>query len=227
MSSSWSGRLGAIAGVAFAVFIMLSVMAVDPLREATDSEVLDWWTKDSNVSSLYVSMYFRLLAVPFLLAFLVPLRARLRAAEGSEGWSDLVSSLGILAAAGLAISAIGRGMLAQSIDFNDEPVPGVDMLRFVIEDSVGVYSLVAMPALAILVSVVSVISLRTRAFATWFAWLGVAVAVLSLAMVALLVGAFASPLLAIWSLAASFCLFRGAEPQEEGITVIEARGATS
>jgi hypothetical protein len=227
MNGSWSERIGALAGVAFAVCIMMSVMVVDPLREATDGEINDWWAKDANVTSLYTSMYFRLLAVPALLAFLVPLTARLRAAEGEGGWSGYVNNLAVLAAAGLAISAIGRGVLAESINLDGDPVPGVDMLRFVIVDSQGVYSLVGMPAMGILIGVSSAIALRTKAFPAWYGWLGAVVTLISVAMIVLRVGAFATPFFTAWVLAGSFLLFRGARISSSDLSFVEARGSAS
>jgi hypothetical protein len=208
MNRQWSRVSGAVAGVVFALLIFLSVAVVDPLREATDAELLEWWSDDGKLQEMYLSMYFRLAAIPFLLAFLVPFRSKLRSAEGADGWSDLVSSSGLIFAAMLAVSVLARGAIAQSVAIDDEPPPGVDTLRFVTEFSYAAFGIAAIPAAAVMVGVASAIVLRTKAFAAWFGWLGAAVAVVSLLMSAALMGAFASPLLLIWFLAASFGLVR-------------------
>jgi len=208
MSKDWSRISGAIAGVVFALLVFFSLTTVDPLREAGDTELLEWWSDEGNQQASYLSMYFRLLAIPFLLGFLVQFTSRLRTAEGSEGWSSLVFSSGLIYAAMLGVSALARGVIAQSVSLGDEPLPGVDLLRFATEFAYQAFGLVAIPAAAIMVGAASVITLHTRAFSAWLGWIGILVAAASLVAVGLLVGALASPLLIIWVFAACFNLVR-------------------
>jgi len=207
MDAKWSRISGAIAGVICAIIIFLSVAVVDPLREATDAELIDWWSSKSNLDDTMFSMYFRLLAIPFLLAFLAQMRTVLRSADGGS-WSDLAHSSGIVCAAMLGVGGLVRGVTAQSIRMNDEPLPGVDTLRLATELSYQAYAIAAIGMLAITVGIFAVIILRTNVLPRWLGWLSLPIAAVSLVAVAAQFGAFASPLLLIWLLAASFCLFR-------------------
>ena len=223
MNRHWSRISGAVAGVVFALFLFFSLATVDPLLKASDQELLAWWSDDGNLQASFVSMYLMLLAVPFFLQFLVQLRSRLRSAEGPEGWSELVFSSGLVFAALLGVAAFSRGVIAQSVSLSDEPLPGADVLRYATEFSNAAYSLVAMPAAAIMVGVAAVIILRTKAFAAWLGWLGLLVAAGSLVAVFLLLGAIASPLLVIWVLAACFNLLRGSVSQVAGLADVPKR----
>ena len=216
MNQQWSRISGAVAGVVFALFLFFSMATVDPLRQASDQELLQWWSEDSNLQGSFVSMYLMLMAVPFFLAFLVQLRSRLRSAEEPRGWSDLVFSSGLVFAALLGVAAFSRGVIAQSVSLSDEPLPGADVLRYATEFSTAAYGLGAMPAAAIMVGAASVIVLRTKALAAWLGWFGILVAAASLTAVAVLLGALASPLLVIWVFAAAFNLVRSPDrfPQE-------------
>jgi len=207
MNGHWPRITGAIAGVIFAVCLFLSLAVVDPLRQATDAELTDWWSSNSNLDDSIVSMYLRLLAIPFLLAFLAQVRAFFRSADNGS-WSDLAHSSGIVCAAMLGVSALVRGVTAQSIRLDDEPLPGVDTLRFATELSYQAYGTAAIGALAVTAGVTALIILRTNVLPRWLGWLSLPLAALSLIAVALQAGAFASPLLLIWALATSFCLAR-------------------
>lgn len=98
MQRQWPRISGAIAGVLCALFLFLSLAVVDPLRRASDAELVEWWSSRSNLEASVLSMYARLLAIPFLLAFLAQLRAVLRGSNGGN-WPELVHSSGIVCAA--------------------------------------------------------------------------------------------------------------------------------
>ena len=203
-----SDILGAIAGVAFALLFFVSIAAVDPLRGATDQELLDWWSDSGKRRASIVSMYAMLVAGLFFLVFLARLRARLRAVEATDGWSALVFASGIVFAAALAICAVSRAMIAQAVRFGDEPLPGPDTLRYATEVQIAALGLIAIPFATLLVAAASALILRTRPFARWVGWLGLTVVAGSLVAVALLRGPLASPLLMVWVLAISFELWR-------------------
>lgn len=218
MNAQMSRTLGAVAGAICALLLFASLAAVDPLREATDAELTDWWSSNSNLDDTLISMYTRLFAAPFLLVFLAQLRRVLRT-HGDGGWGDLVQSSGVVCAAMLALSALARGVTAQSVRFNDEPLPGVDTLRFVTELSIQAYAMAAIGSLAVAVGVTGIIVLRTRALPGWLGWVSLPFAAISLVAVPLQMGAFASPLLLLWLLATSFCLARSKSAEDEVATV--------
>jgi hypothetical protein len=214
-SSPLSDILGAIAGVAFALLFFVSLAAVDPLREASNQELLDWWSDGTNRDTLHVSMYAMLLAGPCFLVFLTRLRARLLAAEPADGWTALVFAAGIVFVATHSVRAVFRGVIVHAVEFRGEPapvggasLPGPDLLRFVAAVGDASMGLVVIPLATLLVVAASALILRTRPFGRWVGWLGLVVAALSLALIGLLMGPWASPLILIWVLAASAELVR-------------------
>ncbi len=208
-SSPLSSTLGALAGVGFALLFFFSVWVADPLRQATDQELLAWWSDSAKLRETIISMYMLVLAAPLFLVFLAQLCRRLRSAgQFAEGWTGLVLGAGVAFAAMLAVSAISRGVLAQSIRFSDEPIPGPDTLRYATELSGALFGMGTMPFAAIAVAIASVIVVRTGVLARWLGWLGFVVAALTLALAVLLVGGFANPLITLWVAAASFVLWR-------------------
>jgi hypothetical protein len=214
-SGRWSDIVGAFAGIAFALLFFVSLAAVDPLREATNQELLDWWSDGSNRDNLRVSMYMMLLAGPAFLVFLTRLRARLLAADQGNGWTALVFAAGIVFVATLSIRAVFRGVIVQAVEFRGEsaPVgvvslPGTDLLRYVAAVADMSMGLVVIPFATLLMVAASALILRTRPFGRWVGWLGLVASALNLVLVVLLMGPWASPLIQVWVIAASVELVR-------------------
>jgi hypothetical protein len=198
--------LGAIAGVAFAVLLFVSVATVDPQRGVSDQELQTWWADSSNRDGFIISMYTLLLACPLFLLFVSRLRMRLRAADAS-GWADVVFACGIVVTTALGVCAVLRGVVAGSARFADEPLPGVDTLRFATDLAYAAWDLVILFA-AILVAVASILALVTRVMPRWIGWLGVPVAIGCAILLAAHVAPLSIPLLIIWVLANSVQLWR-------------------
>lgn len=198
--------LGAAAGAAFAVLLFLSVSSVDPQIGVTDGELQSWWTDSGNRNAFVASMYMLLIASPLFLLFASRVRTRLRAADVG-GWADIVFACGIIVSATLGMCGVLRGVIARSVRFDDEPLPGVDTLRFATSLAYAAWDVVILFTV-VLVAVVSVQALATRALPRWLGWLGVPVALISAAMLAVQAGPFSLPLLIVWVLAASGHLVR-------------------
>jgi hypothetical protein len=225
-STSLSSTLGALAGVGFALLLFFSVFIVDPLRQATDQELLAWWSDSGKLRDNIISMYFLVLAAPLFLVFLAQLCRRLRSAgELAESWTGLVFGAGVAFASLLAVTAISRGVLAQSIRFSDEPIPGPDTLRYATELSGALFGMGAMPFAAMTVAIASVIVVRTGVLARWLGWLGFVVAALTLALAALLIGGLAIPLITLWTVATSFVIWRTRDAVA-GNGVVPSRGVS-
>jgi hypothetical protein len=208
-SSPISSTLAALAGVGFAVLFFLSFFITDPLREATDQELLAWWSDAGMLRDTIISMYLMLLAAPLFLVFLTQLCTRLRSAgDSAESWSGLVFGAGVAFVALLAVGAFTRGVLAQSIRFSDEPIPGPDTLRYATTLSQAALAIAAIPFAAVTIAFGSLIIVRTGALARWLGWLGLVVAAASLVTVILLVGGLAAPLIVLWVVAASVVIWR-------------------
>ena len=218
-----SAVLGALAGVAFAVLLFVSVAVVDPLREGTNQEFTDWWSDSGNQGASVLSMYTRLLAVPFFLVFLAQVRAKLRGNEEHD-WNGLVFGAGIAFATAVAISAIFRGVIAQDVRVADQPLPAADTLRFATMLSYQTFGLAAMSLACVMIAATSVVVFQARVFARWLAWLGAVVALGTAVAVVALAGGLAIPLLLIWVLGCSFELIRTRQGQQETIPSRAALG---
>ena len=79
MQSTLSSRLGAICGVVFAVLAFLAVASLEAPKEATDQEIIDWWSKGSNQSTAVMSMFFMVGAAIAFGIFITSVRDRLNA----------------------------------------------------------------------------------------------------------------------------------------------------
>lgn len=198
--------LGAAAGVAFAVLLFVSVAAVEPQRGVSDQELRTWWADGGNRNGFVVSMYTLLLACPLFLLFVSRLRTRLQAADAS-GWAETVFACGIVVTTALGTCAVIRGVVASSVRFADEPLPGVDTLRFATDLAYAAWDLVIL-FVAVLVAVASILALVTSSLPRWVGWLGVPVAVGSAVLLAVHMAPFSIPLLIVWVLANSAQLWR-------------------
>lgn len=208
-STSMLSTLGALAGVAFAFFFFGSVFIFDPLREATDQEILDHWSDTGKLRDNIISMYFLVIAAPLFFVFLAGLCKRLRSAgELGESWTGVVFGAGVAFTALLTVTAVSRGVIAQSVRFTDEPLPGVDTLRYATALSQAAFAMGAVPLVTVAIAVASAIVIRTGVLARWLGWLGLVVTAGSLALIGLMAGAFAIPLITLWTVAASFLLWR-------------------
>jgi len=199
-------KLGATAGIACAVLIFLSVASVDPQRGVSGQELLTWWADSGNRNGFVFSMYTLLLACPLFLPFVSRLRTRLQAA-GPAGWADTVFACGIVVTTALGVCAITRGVIASSMRFADEPLPGVDTLRFATNLAYATWDLVIL-FMVVLVASASILALATHARPRWLGWLGVPVAVGCAILLAVHLAPFSIPLLIIWVLANSVQLWR-------------------
>ncbi|OAI40957.1 hypothetical protein AYO38_00825 [bacterium SCGC AG-212-C10] len=200
--------LGAISGVAFAVLMFVGVAAVDPIREGSGQEFVDWWSVASNQEALLTSMYARLLAVPVFMIFFTQLRTKLRASERQSEWLDIATGGAIAFVVALALSGLLRGVIAQDVRIADQELPGGDTLRFASMLSYQSYGLLVMGFATVTMAAVSVVILQTRMMGRWLGWTGIVIAAISAIAVVALMGAFATPLVILWSLASSVELVR-------------------
>jgi hypothetical protein len=207
--------VGAVAGVVFAVLLLLALASLDPLSGATDAELIAWWQDGGNVRDTYVSTYILLSSVPFFLLFLSVLRGRLASVEDAGApLASLVFALGICFAAAVVAGSVFRGVVAHSVRFDDEALPGADTLRYLTAAWTMLFGMVAIPAAALMVGVASWGVLRTGVMHAWLAIAGFVVLVGTAVAVALGAGPWAAPLLQLWVIAGSVELWRtrGGQP---------------
>jgi hypothetical protein len=203
--------LGAVAGVLFALLIFLSVASVDPQRGVSDQELQSWWADGGNRDGFVISMYTLLVASPLFLLFASRLRTRLRTADAG-GWADVVFASGIVITTALGVCAIIRGVIAGAMRFDDEPLPGVDTLRFATSLSYAAWDLVFL-FIIVLVAIVSILAISTQTLPRWIGWLGLPVALGCFILFAIHRAPFAIPLVIVWVVANSFHLWRSSASQ--------------
>ena len=203
MTSLFGPRIAALFGVAFAVLLFLGVASIDFPAESTDQEVLTWWAKDSNQTATLFSMVFVAASAVAFGLFITYLRDHLNAASANSGNGMYTVGLGFVAL--LLVSAGVRGAIGNALT-HDEPMPGVDTLRYIPEVALTVMEVAVMTAgVSILLAGWAV--KQTAALPAWFAWTGFATGALTI-VGGVFVGAFVIPIILIWALAASFALWR-------------------
>ena len=151
------------------------------------------------------------LAGLLFLVFLAHLRTRLLTAEGGSGTlTTIVFSAGLLFVATLFVAATARGVISHAVKSpgSREPLPSVDLMRYLPQISYVVLGFCGLLSAALAIAVTSVLAFRTRVFGRLLAWLGIAcAAALVLANVAL-IGIGAVPAMLLWTVATSVALWR-------------------
>ena len=71
------GKLGAIAGLAFAFLFFMGTAMLNIPRGTSDAKLVAWWADSGNQTTAVVSMYFFAVAGLVFLLFLAKLRSRL------------------------------------------------------------------------------------------------------------------------------------------------------
>ena len=126
-------RIGSLAGVGFAIFFFVGVAMLEIPENATDQELVAWWSDSGNRTAAVVSMYLFVLAGLCFLIFLVALRSRLLAVEGGSGdLTALAVGSGLVFVSLLSVAAAARGVIGFAVESpaNNEPLPGPDTLRY-------------------------------------------------------------------------------------------------
>ncbi len=208
-------RAAALAGVVFAVLFFLGTAILNAPLNATNAELVDWWSDSGNQSTAAVSMYLFAAAALSFLGFLTHLCARIRAAEDGGQLSQLTFASGVLFSTMLAVAAAARGVVGKAVMLNDQPLPGADTLRYLTQTASVVLGVLAMLSVTITIIAVSYAIRRTGAFGRWLAWLGIIAAVAVLAVQATFAGELAIPAVLIWTVAVSAAIWRspaGAHP---------------
>lgn len=201
-------RVGALAGIAFVLLLFLSVGMVDFPKLVSDAELVEWWSSSSNLSSVLVSTYLQIGAGIAFLAFLTVVRTVSRRAEGGTGsLSTFAFASGVTYAVTLLASNGPRGAIAVAVKLNDEALPGVDLLRYL--PQVGFVMMGTAGGVAVGASMIAtaVVAIRTDAFGNWLGILGLVCGV-ACAVLSLVVGPFAIPLILLWVLATCVGLWR-------------------
>jgi hypothetical protein len=215
MDAKWGDRVGALAGVTFAVCLFVGVAMLEIPRRATDRDLTAWWSEHGNQISAVVSMYLFVAAGLSFLVFLVELRSRLLGAEAGGGdLIVLVLGSGVVFVAMLFVAGAARGMigLAALAPANGESLPGPGTLRYLPQIGYAVTGTGGLLAAALTISTTSLVIVRTAVFGRWLAWIGFAATAGIVGASVALSGVFAIPALLIWALATSVALSHPRQP---------------
>lgn len=212
-TSAQGGRLGAVAGVAFAFLFFMGIVMLNIPQAVNDEKLVAWWSDSGNQLTAVISMYLFVLAGLCFLVFLAELRSRLLAAEGGSGeLTSLVVASGAVFVAMLFVAATSRGVIGFAIKSpaNNESLPGADTLRYMPQIGYAALGAGGLLAAAVAMATTSWLILRTAAFGRWLAWVGAAAAILIVVACAGLVGVIVIPAMLVWALATSVAMWRGA-----------------
>lgn len=205
-------RVAALAGVASAVMFLLGTAILNVPTEATDGELVQWWSSNSHQLDALVSMISFTLAGLLFLVFLAHLRTRLLAAEGGTGTlTTIVFSAGQLFVATLFVAAAARGVISYAVKSPaaGEPLPSVALLRYLPQVSYVVLGFCGLLSAALAIAITSLLAFRTRVFGRLLAWLGIACAAGLILANVILIGIGAIPAMLLWTVAMSVAFWRG------------------
>jgi hypothetical protein len=204
-SSRSTATVAAGAAILFGLSMFLTVASMNVPHDVTDAELLDWWQQASNRTSGVVSGLFAVCAA-VLLAVVANHVLHLEATRTSPRWRAFARSMAGAFTAAMLVTAATRSAVGHLVDVMDEPLPGVDVLRYATALNYQVLGLAAMGALALTIVATSGLSLRTHAYGRWAAWVGLACGGVMLAAVAAGYGGFTVPLAILWSVCLGIAL---------------------
>jgi hypothetical protein len=124
----------------------------------------------------------------------------LEATSTSPRWRAFARSMGGAFTALMFVTAATRSAVGHLVDVMNEPLPGVDVLRYATALNYQVLGFAAMGALGLTILATSVLALRTSAYGRWAGWVGIACGGLMLGAVAAGYGSFTVPLAILWSI---------------------------
>lgn len=209
-------KLAAVAGIASAVLFLVGTAVLNVPTKATDSELVQWWSINSHQLDALASMVSFTVAGLLFLVFLAHLRTRLLTAEGGAGTlTTIVFSAGLLFVGTLFVAATARGVISFAVKSpaGDQPLPGVDLLRYLPQVSYVVLGFCGLLCAALAIAVTSLLAFRTRVFGRFIAWLGIVCAAGLVVANIGLIGIGAVPAMLLWTIATSVAFWRdGARP---------------
>jgi hypothetical protein len=200
-------RIGAYSAFSFVLLLFATVAIVNIPHDATDSELISWWSKSSNLNASLISSFLSLATAVALLFFLIALRHRLNPDRASDSTSvQVMYSSGVIGVGLLIVSRLGIGVIASAVKMDDQPLPGVDLLRYLPQ-----FGYVAMTSVLCILSI-SMISgaLANRITAGFGHWWTFTTAGLGLVVLggATLIGPFIIPVLLLWTVITGIGLWK-------------------
>jgi hypothetical protein len=206
-SSASARKVGAVASALFAVALFMTVASVDVPYRATDAELLHWWQQSGNRMSGLVSGVSAICAAVLLAVVMNYIRS-LSATAKAPQWLAFARSMGAAVTALWLVTGAARAAIGHLVDVMDEPLPGIDVLRFATALNYTLLGLSGMGVLGLTSLAVSVVVLRTDALGRWVGYVGVVCGVVIIAAVAAQYGGFATPVAILWALSLAVAIWR-------------------
>lgn len=200
-------RTAAVAAALLGVGLFMTVAVIDVPHEASDQVLLSWWQESGNRMAGVLSGLSALL-VAATAAVVVNYVSSLRTAGRSPHWLGFARSMAAAVTALWAVTGAARATVGHLVDTMNEPLPGVDVLRFATALNYTLLGLSGMGVLALFMLALSVVVLRTDALGRSVGYVGVGCSVLMLVAVLAQYGAYTSPLAILWALWLAVALWR-------------------
>jgi hypothetical protein len=206
MTRSSAARTAAVAGLAFGVCYFLTVASIDVPHDATDAEFLAWWRDGTNVTSGLVSLAFAV-CTAILFAVLVN-HVLLLTGERAPHWTAFARSMSSAFTCTLLVSAALRGVVGHLVQVQDEPLPGVDVLRYSTALNYTLMGMIVPVTFALTALSLAVALLRAGVLARWVAYVGIGCGALVLAATVATFGAFTVPVAIVWAWCSAVAISR-------------------
>lgn len=204
-----AAKVAAAASVLFAVAFFLCVASVNVPHKASETKLLDWWEQSGNLTAGLASEAFAIIAAVLFVVVINYFRTlTVKAEAGSEHWTAFAHSMATAFCSTLLVSSALRGVLGHLVKVQDEPLPGIDVLRYSTALNYTLIGTATMTVLALAMVAVSVVVLRTRVLGTWVGYVGLGCAAVILVAVVAMMGAFAIPMALVWAIALAVAIAR-------------------
>ena len=209
--STAARKVAAGASALFGLAMFMTVASVDVPHRATDAELVRWWHQSGNRTSGIVSGLSAISAA-VLITIVLNYLARLRATERAPQWMAFARSMGAAVTAVWLVTGAARATISRLVDIVDEPLPGVDVLRFATALNYALLGLAGMGVLGLTILAISVVVLRTDVLGRWIGYVGMGCAVVVLAATLAQYGAFVTLVAIVWAFCLAVAIWR--QPQD-------------
>jgi hypothetical protein len=200
-------KVAAVAAALLAVSLFMTVAVIDVPHEASDQELLTWWQDSANRWAGVMSGAWAI-GVAITIPVVINYFHRLDAATRSPQWLAFARSMGAAVTAVWLVTGAARGVLGHLVDTMNEPLPGIDVLRFSTGMNYMLLGQSGMAVLALCILAVSVVVLRTEVFGRWLGYVGAGCSALILASVVAQYGALTTLAAILWALCLAVAIWR-------------------
>jgi hypothetical protein len=212
-SRTSAAKAASAAAVLFAVTFFLTVASVNVPHTSNDAKLLDWWQQSANLNAGIASELFAIAAAVLFIVVINYFRTlTTRSHAGHEQVTAFAYSMGTAFACTLLVSSALRGVVGHLVKVQDEPLPGIDVLRYSTALNYSLIGTATMAVLSLAIGAVSVVVLRTHVLGTWVGYVGVVCAAVIMVAVLAMYGAFAIPLALLWALCFAVAIWRQPAP---------------